>query len=277
MLWNPFFHLQETTYYPTARLIRSSFKQRMRDTFKVFYGDIFRNNLGIIDYIFPFSRLSTAILLLINRGSNDNANTTDIILSASLFIIWSTPTILLSIPKLIVASALTLVLSPVVALVHFWFKSDKEKLVNQIKHLKIQLYKSNIDQHIDQLDDQKDLEDENELAQALPTREFDSLSIRPIYKYPEGSACTYTEYALTDTTTSRILLLGIFAIKPLVGVRPSDALGKPLALVKITPQNSTPIKAILTTNMFWATEHLENVEALTQVEEVINQVQPRFI
>jgi hypothetical protein len=274
MIWNPFSHMYESKSYPYTRFIRSSFRERIKDTFKVFNGDFYGKRMGLFDYVFPFPRIASYIFYKLNSSNYRDAPAIDLYLGDILFLLWSIPTVILNIPKLIVTSFLTLLVSPVIVITHFWFKPAKEVFINQIKRLKIQLYNSNIDNCLETLDDQKDLCEERDLINVLPDKEFKLLSIRPLCKYPAGSHCTYSEYAEIDTISPRLLVLGLFSVKPTLGIRPSNLLGNPLALIKVTSQNETPIKALLNTNMFWTTQHLENPKALPIIESMLSRLNP---
>jgi hypothetical protein len=160
---------------------------------------------------------------------------------------------------------LTLALSPIISIFHICFMSKQNSLFNDINHLKIRPIKKNIDKSTHLLDEQQDFEEETELSSAFDSKEYETMSIRPISKVPAGSCSSYSEYA-KPSSLSLAVLLGLFAPNP-----SSNRLGKPLAIININTQNSKSIKALLTTNMFKVTNSLEDNEILTQVVRDINR------
>jgi hypothetical protein len=143
MIWNPFARLRETNSYPYARLIRSSFTGRIADTFKVFNGDILGKRMGILDYIYPFPRIMSYAILNISIPLNMYTTARQLYSGIILLLILAIPTIIVNIPKLIVSSALTLLVSPALVLAHLWFHPINKKYMSQIKDLRIRLFNQN--------------------------------------------------------------------------------------------------------------------------------------
>jgi hypothetical protein len=86
--WNPVSHLIETKNYKSARLIRSSFKQRLKDIYTAFFGSLFETRarvikLGYFDYFLIFPRLFFNLARSFYRNlkkdaiRNDDATTSD--------------------------------------------------------------------------------------------------------------------------------------------------------------------------------------------------------
>jgi hypothetical protein len=94
------------------------------------------------------------------------------------------------------------------------------------------------------------------------------LSVR---SFPKNSSDPYPEYAEEKCVSPR---LGLFSIKSKDRIECRDLLGKPLALIQVTPQNKKPIKALLNTNMFWATQHLEASKVLPVLQDLISKMIP---
>lgn len=56
--WNPFARLFESRQFPFARVLRSNLWQRIKDTYFILNGSAYeKNELGVLDYVFPIPRL----------------------------------------------------------------------------------------------------------------------------------------------------------------------------------------------------------------------------
>jgi len=135
MEWNPFHHLSKTRKFPLARLIYSPFWQRVKDTFKVFYGKWMRNSfaprlkMGLLDYLFPWQK---GLAYFFSQFGTRNGFAFG--LCALLFIPW----LIIEGVRLAVAALLTLVISVLILpIVHAYYAYKKEKLVKRIENLSV--------------------------------------------------------------------------------------------------------------------------------------------
>lgn len=136
MKLNPFHHLCEVEAYPHSRPIWPSLFEQTKKIFSVFYGDIIGKKMGLLDYIYPLPRLLTIILLNINNSNlkNSKKKSSNILLFNSLFFLASTVTFFLSIPKIALASLLTVIASPIILSVHFYNKSKIKNIKLHVKY-----------------------------------------------------------------------------------------------------------------------------------------------
>lgn len=138
--FNPFSRLFETKKYPHARERRTTFGQKCRDTFVLFFGPIpftrYQSaGFGLFDYgLFPLSILSH---LFIGIGSNVNHTKT----AARVF--FSAIGALFALPRLIITSALTLVLLPFIGIAHGFSQIKGGKLKSIIKDSDVQITDDN--------------------------------------------------------------------------------------------------------------------------------------
>jgi hypothetical protein len=142
--FNPFLHLTETAKSFSTRILRSSFRMRIVDTFLVFYGNIgsvllpnqsSNARMGLLDFIFPIPRLfqylsNITLKLPIHHYMQE-----------ALFVASLLPRLALIAMKFITASVLTAISLPLVGLVHLFITPQKNKLINAIKKTYITLIK----------------------------------------------------------------------------------------------------------------------------------------
>lgn len=234
-------HLRETKHYGNGRLIRSSFSQRVGDAFLTFFRLLDYPTLGIGPlYTYCSDKPKLKYLLPI------------------LFI----PLLAVGLVKGILASALTLAVSPIVAIVHLALRSTKSKLFEQAKKLKVIPYKGN----------DKIPEEGNDLARQYTTQHIQRLLIKPMYKKNEFSVDLWSKcesekfsswmdpkYGLSLALYENTILWG----RGLIAQTWEEPMN---AMVKNTPENVEPLKAILKMNMFRTTSELEKVNALERIE-----------
>lgn len=259
MRWNPFSHLSETKKYSSGRILRSGLWHRIEDTFRVFYGDLFNvdeNELGILDYPFPFPRILQNILYMSFK------NATAMILVG----IFAVPLIA---TKFIAASMLTLISLPIVGLTHLFVMPTINKLLKRVQQIKVTLVES-----------EKNEDKSKELGQIFSTEKMRSILIIPIEKIENKTEFDKSDYTLASNHSHGFikkanpdrLALGIYEGRWKLGENPISHSEQPKAIIEITLENKKGIKALLKTNMFKATTYLENEELLGVLEE---KLQPK--
>ncbi|MDP1604590.1 MAG: hypothetical protein Q8M03_15135 [Legionella sp.] len=128
---NPFHELIETKKYPLARTFRTTFWGKVWDTFKVFSGNLPHFNprsykqvhAGVFDYLTLGLHLLLSELLL---------RFLEKIRSRLIFLIGVVVLLIINLPRLIFAAALTFICLPFTGIAHAFSKIKGEKLKNDI-------------------------------------------------------------------------------------------------------------------------------------------------
>ena len=243
MRLNPFMHLIESKKYKYARLIRSSFLQRVTDTFFVFYGG-WHSDLGILDYFFPYGRICQQTAEAIGTSTNSVAG-------IGLTLIFLIPSLLLNLVKLLAASALTLSVIPVISVVHLIFKSIWRKMASQIKNLTI--YPINRHDKIEspnatkkmKLMNLKNFSFKQNIVRAVTPQYSYDLKLRRYYPY-ESVIYLAVYYAEYSTFLSGSLPTNL--------ADPDNL----RAIIEVNSNNWQGILAMLKTNAMWAATNLED-------------------
>lgn len=125
MKLNPFTNLIETKKYPFARLIRSSFKDRLEDTYRVFTGGFGAEmRMGLLDYVlFPIALMD---YILDKLDKNEYEKASNVFLAVIIV-----PLILLLAVRELASAIISVVLSPIVALVHLATYRERSRLLEQ--------------------------------------------------------------------------------------------------------------------------------------------------
>lgn len=274
MRWNPFSRLIESKKYKYARLIRSSFLERLTDTFFVFYGEG-QSDLGVIDYFFPFARLGENIG---RRMTYSNSYSGPVVgISSVIFLISA---LVLNPVKIIFAYLLSLSVIPLILAVHLTFKYIWRKMEFQIKNLTI---------HPVNHPDKIATSDSNKKMKLVDLKNFSFQKniVRAVASY-RSSRLSFDKYYPPDS----VIYLGVYyaeysrsslrdrePIHLTSGVAPMN-LNKPdklRAIIEVNPNNWQGILAMLKTNTMWATTNLEDnilIKAEDAHEAIENQIKP---
>lgn len=180
--WNPFARIMESNFFPLARLHRSTWWKRVQDTFFILNGDFISNErLGILDYLFPLSKL------LLTMASLESITP---IISGFLYILGFGAFAI----KTFVTTLLTLALLPVISIVDLGFKFSALFEASEDNSLVV----------LDLYDDQQHYEDLSSFAKTHKV-----LSIRPLARNDQ------VEYVLLSESRgigpNETLVLGLFS------------------------------------------------------------------
>ncbi|RUR12200.1 hypothetical protein [Legionella septentrionalis] len=225
--WNPFARLFESKRFPFARLSSSSLWQRIKDCFFILHGDFLKNDLGILDYIFPIPRLLINLLAfnipLVGKIAIG-------VLAGAAFTI-----------KFALALAVTMILSPMIGLIDLALKllAPVRNELDQI--IKIKPIKGSIESFYDVLPD--DLEEEISLTSFQKIHK--NLTIKPL-------ATTAAHYE--EITPRRPLIENNENLN--FGVYADET---PLAIMELNAQNKPGIFNLMRTNRYKIDTHLEDV------------------
>jgi len=284
MNWNPFAHLIEVKNkrYRLSRLKRSKFIWRVRDTFRVFYGDIIDNDLGLLDYLIPLARPYQALSIYAVLKGKLSLQTVVVGILATI------SALALNIPKFLLAAVLTIIAMPIIALVHRWFKPSKTKYKNDMEKTSILWTKEN-GREIDHAQ-------EKTLKPFLGEDFFKTLSdnwlypkglvIELMFNEEEDENLMYWRHEKTSVDNPHKYFLSFMPRLVDSSISSPDydgynrykegcSNGGTLAVIEIKPENVAGIKALLETNTFWATESLErdDNDALSVVEGIIEGIE----
>lgn len=222
---NPFARIIESNFFPLARLRRVTWWRRVKDTFFVLNGDmISKKRLGLLDYVFPFPQLFSTLAAWVGINATISG------LVSILGFVASTI-------KTTAAFVFTVILLPVVSIIHLGFKisrllknyDDKESVV--VSYL---------------YDNQQRTADLSSFAKA-----HQNLSIKPLARNEKA------EYALLSESrkleTNETLVLGIF----------SD--GDPQGIIEMNARNKNGLFSLIQENIFQIDENLEQTDLMGQV------------
>jgi|GEM_PF-6822935 len=287
MHWNPFSHLIEvkTKKYISGRFFRSSYWERIKDSFWVINGSglgLDENaTLGLLDYVFPVARILWECIDFLNKNSLRESGLKNTLFGATILILII-PAALSTVAKFLTSSVLTCIAAPLAGLTHFFIKPKQDKLIDTIKHLRIQ--------PINNCDGSEtfsdiDLTKENNLENVFTPQELENMFAKSlsrdllynkknIYVFPfckpfedkdEGYGYWYNGKTNGLDFRGGIPSSDNFS---LTLVERSRSGKKIVGCIKITPENSDGIKALLNTNMFFATKNLEETKTLSAVERI---------
>ncbi|MFA5960161.1 MAG: hypothetical protein WC785_06560 [Tatlockia sp.] len=226
----PFHNLLESRTFPLARLRRSNWWKRIKDTFEGINGGFIEDNqLGLLDFIFPFSRL------FINLTLSEKIPT---LVKALLFPFTAITWLL----KTVFALAVMVPAMMIVSVVHLPFYLLKKR-PESLKTASI--ISNNIEAFAD-------LKGDNLAEGCLNSNDLmqKKLRIRPLaHNKEEGS---YTELTATRKLHSpEELMLGLYRE------------GRPYALINPTDaENKTALVVLLKNNFFHIDEALEQANVM---------------
>lgn len=277
--WNPFAHLIDTERYQSSRLIRSTFFERLGDTFTALHGRILDNDvkISLLDIL-----IFTAPLRILNNYMNSNS-----IFGRTFVKILS---VLASLTKLLMATALTIALSPIVLLVHLplslvnylVFKKAskmKAKKINQ-EHLKeaFCIHDHGKSYSSEQIAARQDLASADQplgkiidecLSNAKPNETF---VIEPFYQDGNDKDSPYIKWNFEQETapdaangSTKLIRLALCRHVQSGGLF-SDHHSTVVAMIDVTPENQSGIEALLKVNLFGTTTRLLSRHTLDEVE-----------
>jgi hypothetical protein len=275
MRWNPFLRLIESKKYLYARLIRTSWTERMWDTYYVLFGgfEIFDDDLGILDYLFfPIRIIEKSLFILAVKIPQ-----TLQIYFSPVFILLTIPWIALNAIKAVTAGLLTLLSIPIVSLVHLLISPIWRKKASQIENL--------IVRPVD-IQQSENSESSPKFENDIKLKEIENFSfngnlIRPLTKFGTSDNFTFSTYWPEDT----ILYLGVYRADycfQFMNHRAPinlESHGKMRAVIEITTHNWQGIQAMLQTNSLWSCNNLESSFFCTTNEvqdEIEKQIIPRL-
>lgn len=224
-------------------MIRASIWMRILDVFFIFNGHLgFKNDLGILDYLFPFPRLLTNLL------KRNIPTPIKVIIAIPTAIFWSM--------RFITATVCTAAIFPITLLTHAAV-SIKSPYNQQTENLKIKPINGNLESIHDL--DEKDLLEERPLSSYAKINK--NLIIKPIVKDKTNS---YKEFSVSGTfdKTQDSLFLGLFE---------ANIPDTPRAIAEISPQNYRSIFAAMKTNKYQIDNTLEEAN-LSDI--VMHEVRP---
>src|SRR4051812_46848721 len=127
MVWNPFAALIETNSAYSSRFLRTSILQKIKDTFRVFYGD--ENIIGILDYLFPLARISFDLFSWLWSQNN---------FGAKFFAVLTFPFMaVFGAIKFLAAIVLTTAVSPIVGMVHLAYLPQSYTLSVKLQQIPV--------------------------------------------------------------------------------------------------------------------------------------------
>ncbi|MBA2657715.1 MAG: hypothetical protein H0U70_12165 [Tatlockia sp.] len=227
--WNPFARLLESKKFPTARIIRSSLWNRIKDIFFILNGSLYaENQLGITDYLFPWPRILTAALI----------SDINLIIKFAIFI----PAISLLAVRTLASLLITIPISLFVAFAHAIFN----RTTQDIDALKIKPINGEFED-IGDIDSFDLLEETTLSSYGLLN---DALTIKPIEKNGDLYVEIPESYPLNAKAP---LALGLFQN------------GVPRGVLEISSDNHKGIFSLLERNEGGVTKALEESEAIEQI------------
>lgn len=137
---DPFLRVFETSHYPKARSLRTTFWQKVVDTFYVFLGVIpgksSKQHWGFVDYLLlGIWQLGCYIAgKVISVFNDENASLPKKIGAWVLAIPLFPIVFILTLSKLLLSAAFTLICLPFIAVAHLIFKSEGDALKEKIRH-----------------------------------------------------------------------------------------------------------------------------------------------
>jgi hypothetical protein len=267
MRWNPFFRLIESKKYPYSRLIKSTWKQRIRDTFYVFNGEFIHFDFGLLDYPFFLNRfLLLAVISLDHRFDRK---------AALPIVVLLIPLVILTVTKAFVAFVLTFVVSPIVFIVHLIIQPFWNQMVNQIKNVIVRP----VDKNKSINEDNPEFEKDQKLLE-LENFNFKENVVRPITRIPGLHTNTFFQ---TYWPNDSIIYLGFYRNQNWryfnVDDKPShsDMHDEELCgVIEINTRNWRGILAMLNSNSFGIAENIEN-SCLTNTDDMQEEIEKQII
>jgi hypothetical protein len=268
MRWNPFLRLIESRNYPYARLIRSSLRERIWDTYYIFFGSVFHDDLGVLDYLFfPIPILEKTIFLINNLPAQYLKFFTPLLIL--LIIPWAA----LCMIKASTAGILTVLITPLVLLTHLICNPIWKQKANLIENIIVR-----------PVDKQITTEEEYPKFNAdIKLKDLDQFSysenlIRPLAAYEND----YQHFTCTYWPQETILFLGVFEAHFtayfMTPRRPINlrSHGEMKAVIEINANNWKGIQAMLQTNSLWSCATVES-NSLCITEDVHEEIEKQII
>lgn len=245
--WNPFSRLIESNVFRLARLHRSSLWERIEDTFFVLNGRFFQTNeLGLLDYLFPLPRLLRQIMLAIYSGPDDRLMSPQQRAIAWLLILESI--------KTIASVLLTVLVSPLVGLVHAGFSLYKSlKKTDKIETIMVKPMKGTIE-------NSHDVNDDDFLAECTLSsfaKIYPQLNIKPIAKN-KGLRDDMLSDNQSIIANHADLMLGAYTDETL------------RAVIEINDTNKPGIFALMEENQFHIDEYCERAGVMQQALTMVS-------
>ena len=268
MRWNPFLRLIESKKHPYARLIRSSWRERMWDTYYILFGGFFKEDLGFLDYLFfPIPIIEKTILLLNYIPAQYQKFFIPIV------VVLAIPWAVLSIVKASTAAILTILVTPIVSLVHAILNPIWKRKANLIENIVVRPVnnEATTDENFPKYKADTRLKDLTEFS-------YSENIIRPLAVNKRD----YQQFTSTYWPADTILYLGVFEAQYtayfMTQRRPINlkSLGEMRAVIEITANNWKGILAMLQTNAFWSSVTVES-KCLCTTEDVREEIEKQII
>lgn len=181
--FNPFSHLVETPEARTARMVRRGFKNRTRDCFNAFYGNIDYDMDERADNVIPNSRIETWRLGIFDyatlgvatliRGAHVEAYDLDQnkIVNKIAAMIIGLLRIVESAARGVIAAAATIACLPFIGIAHLATSKKRKRLLNEVKNLEVVKQDGSTAKLVDLMEPGKDID--NEFKYNPVTKEVD--------------------------------------------------------------------------------------------------------
>lgn len=231
--WNPFAGLLGSKPFRFSYLQYSSFRQRMYAGFYIINGGFLNNDLGVLDYLFPFSRLLMPALW---AG-----------LPWYISLPIAIPVLISYTVKTITATVLTLAITPIIGIVHALCASCFDP-------------KNDLDQSVtlcpikEDVESVSDLEPDKDLHGSMPFSHFNTiskqLSLRPLAKKTDQHYEELSSQRSLDNQRET-LAFGLYEDE------------EPTAILDVTEQNLAAIENLRKKNKYQINDYLEEAQLTT--------------
>jgi hypothetical protein len=276
MNWNPFSHLVKSKKYKLAHFIKSSWWERMRDTFEVFYGSnipyrlmpyfpqmIFDRRMGILDYVFPLTNLFLLSHYFVRYVP------LNIHLFKSIIVVSYAGILISDYIKFIAATLIASILTPIISLIHLCIQPLWNNLSNQIKNIIVHpVANLSTAEHSPIFEKRKYL------------RELDEDVFRNNIIFPITYFSKYYHHFTRESFSpgSSTIFLGVYHAEYCTCCTGPVGEGKLRAVIEVNSFNWAGILAMLKTNTMSASKNIEakpfDTNELDIHSEIDKQVQP---